>query len=462
MDEVQTRTRKTIDLRFKGVRLFLFLAASLSSTILLKVGEIQYLEIIYFLQICLLVAMFPRRGFRTRNFRPAFRMGWMYAIFMVVTLISALAALRSNFYFPSGMTLLKGPVWITISRIGELTIDAGAMLYLVKLFYTNIENLIFALRVYFWVGVASSVYSIVTFPLNYFFGLQLGTYYNLHRMRGFLNEGGPFGLYMISEILIAMVLSRQGWIGRKSYRIGMCLIVIGVFGSQSKSAIFVALLMLVFNALMVKQMGQRLVVLGVVVLIVGITLSVPNISDELVVYWSGPENFEYTSNFSYADGNYVYGRIAGAFLVPRMIKAHPWLGVGWGNYGLVRDDPQYRGASAFVDFNDGPGLGLLALSAEVGIPALVFLLCILFYPYFYLRKINAPLVIKNLALMQPMAHIFGANLNVTYPWLLTAFAFGLGYFYKHHELAGYEPAPAAGSLVAGIAPPMTGEVGLIQ
>ncbi len=427
--------------RFQPARVFLFLAAALSATILLKVGEIQYLEIIYFLQLCLLVLLFPRRGFRARLFRPAFRLGMLYAAFMLVTLISAFAALRNDFYFPSELSLLKHPIWITISRIVELIIDVGAMMYLVQLFRADLRNLIFTLRVYYWVGVAGCVYSIVSFPLNYFYDLNLGTYYNLHRMRGFFNEGSPFGLYLLGEILVFMVLRRQQWITRKQLRFTFPLVLIGLVVSQSKAAIFAMMLMLVFNALMVRKTTQRVAVLAGVLLLLGIAANVPSVAVSVRGYIEKPAEFEYVSNFVSTDPNYVYGKVAGGFIVPRMIEAHPFLGVGWGNYGIVRDDPRYRGGAAFADFDDNPSLGLFGLAAEIGVPATLFLIVIFFSPYLYLRRIGAPLVIKNMALIQPMVHIFGSQLNMTFPWTMTAFAFGLGYFYSCHGLSAY-PAPS--------------------
>ncbi len=440
MDSLQLNAQHPPAERFQWARVFLFLAAALSATILLKVGEIQYLELIYFFQLSLLVLLFPRRGFRARLFRPSFQLGMLYAVFMLVTLLSAFAALRNDFYFPSELSLLKHPIWITSSRIAELIIDVGAMMYLVQLFRADLRNLIFTLRVYYWVGVAGCVYSIISFPLNYFYKLDLGTYYNLHRMRGFFNEASPFGLYLLGEILIVMVLRRQQWITRSQFRWTFPLILIGLVVSQSKAAIFAVVLMLVFNALMVRKTSQRVAVLTGVLVVCGVAASVPSVRDSVQGYIEKPADFEYISNFVYSDPNYIYGKVAGGFLVPRMIQAHPWLGVGWGNYGLVRDSPQYRGGSAFADFYDSPGLGLFGMAAEIGVPATLFLIVIFFWPYLYLRRIGAPLVVKNIALIQPMVHIFGGQLNMTYPWTMTAFAFALGYFYSRHELSAY-PAP---------------------
>ena len=40
---------------------------------------------------------------------------------------------------------------------------------------------------------------------------------------------------------------------------------------------------------------------------------------------------------------------------------------------------------------------------------------------------RAPSYVLNLALLQPMVHLFGAQLNLTYPWVVTAMALGIGY-----------------------------------
>jgi hypothetical protein len=426
-----SRTLAPAAQRFDARRIFLLLAASLSSTILLKVADIQYLELIYLFQLCVLLLLFPRHGFQLRLLRPAFTLSVLYLLFGMGSFVLALVALRGDFYYPSDIGFLKYPVWITISRMVELAIDVGAMVYLVQLFRVDLKNLIFTLKVYFWVGVAGAVYSILTFPLNYFYEAQLGTYNNNHRMRGFFNEGGPFGVYLISEILVGMVLYRQGWGSRNRIRLAFLPIVVGMIGSQSKSAIFAAALMFLFNALMVQQTGRRLTVLAGILVTASIAAFVPSVSQSISVYANAAAQYEYLSNLSPNDGNYVLGRIAGAFIVPRMIRAHPLLGVGWGNYGIVRNSPEYRGGSAWANFYDSPGLGLLGTAAEVGVPLTVFLIAIFFYPYFYLRRIGAPLVVKNLALMQPVIHIFGGQLNLTHPWLLTAFALGLGYFYRH-------------------------------
>jgi hypothetical protein len=147
-------------------------------------------------------------------------------------------------------------------------------------------------------------------------------------------------------------------------------------------------------------------------------------------YQATAAQYERLSHLHSNDASFVYGRVAGAFIVPRMIAAHPITGVGWGNYGILRNAPEYRGAAVFTEDADDPGLGIFGLAAEMGLPLLGGLLFLLFLPFFYLRHLRTPIWLSNLALVQPIVHLYGAQLNLTYPWIVTAFALGLGLHYS--------------------------------
>ena len=116
------------------------------------------------------------------------------------------------------------------------------------------------------------------------------------------------------------------------------------------------------------------------------------------------------------------GRLGGAVLVPRMIAAHPWTGIGMGNYPLVRNDPQYLQGLPSNDSWALPGIGLLAYAAELGMPLFFYLMLLLCLPTWMLRR--TPSLVLILAAYQPLAHFFGIHLNFYYPWLCTAFALG--------------------------------------
>lgn len=410
----------------RWTKAFFFLTAVLSSTILLKVGQIQYLELLYFVQLAILAYVFAKNQYQVRWFRPYFKITICYLIFSLVAIILSVASLRYDFYYPAELTMLKYPVVITISRVAELLASVFIMLYLATKFRDDVTAAKFAMRVYFWAGIASGVFSILTFPLN-LAGFDLGTYSESHRMRGFYNEGGPYGLYVLSVFLVGISLYRLGWEKKGKLHFAFAVLSIAFIGSQSKAAFVAALAMFLLNGLLSQSVGRRLAfVSGAVVFLVLIS-RVVDIAQGIQLYQQAGEAYERASHLHPNDPNFVYGRIAGAFIVPRMIEAHPVTGVGWGNYGIIRNAPEYRGASAWADINDDPGLGLFGTTAELGLPLTVCLIGCLFIPYVYLRRKNAPLFLTNLALLQPVVHIFGAQLNLTYPWILTSFALGITY-----------------------------------
>jgi len=420
--------RGTEDSRWLTV--FLFLAAALASTILLKVGPVQYLEILYFVELAILLVLFSQNGYKFRWARPYQKIAVWYLVFCSIAFILSISALRYDFYFPPALGFLNYPVIITISRIAELLASLSIMLYLASIFRHDRSKVAFTMRVYFWVGVVSAIYAIVTFPINLATKIDLGTYGVEHRMRGFYNEGGPYGLYLISAFLVGYALYKQGWIKRGRLRIGFIIMSIAFLGSQSKAAICAVIIFLLINGLLARSFAKRTALIASIFLFLTAVYQVIDVGAALRLYQRGSQAYEWLSHRHAKDPNFIYGRVAGAFIVPKMVEQHPLVGVGWGNYGLLRNAPEYRGAAVFAEIDDDPGLGIAGMSAELGLPLDIYLMICLLLPFIYLRKWKAPAYLTNLALLQPLVHLFGAQLNVTYPWIVTAFALGLGYSYK--------------------------------
>lgn len=419
-------SRGTADSRWLTV--FLFLSGALASTILLKVGPVQYLEILYFVEMVVLLGIFSENSYRIQWFRPYFRIAIWYIFFSSSALVLAIFALRYDFYFPDNLNPLNYPVVITVSRMIELSASVSIMLYLAEKFRKDPRKAAFTMRVYFWVGSLSALYSIVSFPINLATGIDVGTYGDDHRMRGFYNEGGPYGLYLISVFLVGFAMYKYGWGKKRTMQFAFIVLSIAFLGSKSKAAFCAALFVLLINGILAKSFRRRVVFAVSVGLVLVAIYQVVDIGKALQTYQRASQAYERLSHRHSKDGSFVYGRVAGAFIVPRIVREHPLVGVGWGNYGLVRNAPEYRGAAAFAHLSyDEPGLGLVGLTADLGIPLVLCLAGCLFLPFIYLRRIKAPVYLANLALLQPIVHLFGGQLNLTYPWIVTAFALGLGY-----------------------------------
>ncbi len=405
-----------------------FLATTLCSTVLLKVAEIQYLEWIFAFDFLLLFTLVLRDGFRLQLFRPYLSIARSFGIFLAAAFLLSLISLQQTFP-PVGQTSpLKAPVIVTLARIAELFLDAFYMLYLASLFKDDEKLCIFGLKVYLWTGLLGCLYSFVTFPFNFLFEAQLGTYSMQHRFRGFDNEGGGFGVYLVSVLVVTVILYRRRWITRPKFIAYLILLSVGLVGSQSKSSFFaIATLCIICLTWFVRGWRKWAFVAGVV-LSLAVVGTVLNIGDQIDVYRISSAKYQQLSNLKATDGNYVMGRVAGAVLAPRMIAAHPLTGIGWGNYPLVRDAIEYRQGTAFaLGLTDSPSLGIVDYIVELGIPLWLYLTWVELKPVWMLRRIRADVWLLALALIQPVSNWAGAHLNIIHPWIAGAFALGIAY-----------------------------------
>ncbi len=229
----------------------------LSATILLKVGEIQYLELFLVADFVVLLLLFARNRGKVHIFRPFFSLGLNYAFFFVVVFVLAIIVLRQDFYVPS-YTFFKRPLIVTVSRMVELFLDVFYMLYMASIYREDGKLCAFGANVYYWVGVAGGLYSLVSFPLNLLFGFQGGVYSDAHRMRGFSNEAGPYGIYLISVILLTVAMFHRGWLSRRQYRFGIALLVLTFAGTQSKSGFFALVLIAMLQMILFAKGNQAL------------------------------------------------------------------------------------------------------------------------------------------------------------------------------------------------------------
>ena len=406
--------------------LLAFAISTLSVTVLLKVGDVQYLELLLAADSIILVALFIHNGLSVKVFRPFATIGFSYFVFMLMAFLLSFLVLNQNFY-AYNFSFFKRPVILTLSRIIELLLSVGYMLYMASLYRKDEELCKFGAMTYYLVGVAGGIYAIVTFPLNYFLGMQLGTATVFHRMRGFNNEPGSYGTYMISVILLTFAIYQKKWLTARQFHASMALFLICLVGSQSKGAFFAAVVIAFFHMLWSRTGWRRWAFIAGVLAASCVAAVIVNIPAQVSVYLRSSATYQRLSNLHSRDPNYVQGRVSGAFIAPYMIARHPYIGIGWGNYPLVRDDPEYRRGTAFSLFNlDSPSLGPIDYIVELGFPLWLYMTCLSFLPIYFLRRQDADPWLVSLATMQPVALWFGAHLNITYQWVVVGLALGMG------------------------------------
>lgn len=419
--------------------ILVFLVCTLSVTTTLKIGEVQYLELLLAADLPVLFWFFARNRLRVPIFRKFFEIGEGYAIFLFLAFALAMVALRQDFS-NTNVTLLKRPLVVTLARMAELFLDALYMLYLASLFREKGDLCIFGAKVYYWTGIAGGIYSVATYPLNYLMGSQLGTYGASHRLRGFDNEGGPYGTYLVTVCALAFAMYRRGWLTRRQFSWGIAFLLACLAGSQSKAAFFVAGVLGFLYVLWIWKGWRRLAVIATAGAGVGLLALLLNIPGQVEVYNRAISTYQQLSNLRSEDGNFVMGRVAGAVLAPRMIRAHPFTGIGWGNYPLVRDDPDYRQGTAFaISPTDAPGLGVIDYIVDLGFPLCFYLLWVISKPAYLLRRRSADPTLVALAATHPVVVLFGAHLNLIYPWAVVALALGMGFARQRNATLTHDP-----------------------
>jgi hypothetical protein len=403
-------------------RFFLATVAVLAAVPALKLGDVQALEVFLLLHLVFLAVCFVLAGFRCRVYWPWRRLGIPYGVFLFLTLLLALASFRFRFYPPPDISILKEPFILSVARVTEIALGAFYMVYLAAVLRDEPANRIYAMKVYFWAGFVTALYSLACYPLVFATHLELGVYGWDFRARGGFNEGGPYGLYLVSVMIVGLILYKGKALSKRQVWVCGAILLLTLGGSQSKAAFLAGGLLFLLNLIMAGTLRQR-VTLAAVAMAAGIavwtlTPFVGSIAGYARTYELA-QQFGGELSEQQADG--IGGRVAGALLVPRMIAAHPITGIGLGNFSLLRNDPDYLRGLPALDTWELPGIGLVAYIAELGIPLFAYLMVLICMPAWIMRKQSSALAFV-LAAYQPLAHVFGVQLNFYYPWIGTAFA----------------------------------------
>lgn len=400
---------------------FLTLVGVLASTIVLKFASIQYLEYLYFLLIGYLFIRLMRAQFAFRADPPIVWLAFLWILWCALAVGTALYSLGRPFY-NGPYDLLHRPVFVSIARLGEVVANVAGLIFLAHTFRRDRRKLLYTMRVYFYTGVASALYSILCmFSFRVLHHLLPNS---SDRANGFYNEGGPYGLYIVSVILLGLFLrpleARKGIFYTSFFA---CLIALSL--TASKAGYASILLLFGVSALLAASLRQKLATGLIFAAVTYVVITQTGLKSGFQIYFKSAQQFIVYSNLDPTNLNLVAGRTAGLFLIPKMIQAHPWFGVGFAHYGLVRNTPEYRGLSAYFKLIDQSGLGLLQYIAEVGIPLSIYLVLLLCTPFTLLRRTTHLRRATAIGLLQPVVHVFGAQLNLTYPWIMSAFAIGL-------------------------------------
>jgi len=389
---------------------------------LLKLANIQLLEGFLLLHMAYLLLRWMARGF-TIPVAGLWRQPgkWQGLVMLCIVLVSMSSVLQPRYPPIHGTYFLSVPGLVVVMRLTELGLCVFYGFYAAELMRRDSKLREYAMKCYVWSAVVSAWIVFACFPLYQFAHIEILVYGD-NRGRGGFTEGGPWGMYLVTAAIVARILTvRKEFTHRQA--VFVFFTMAGAFlAARSKSSAALATLILLVGIFWKSDWRQKitsLIGIGLVATAFWFLLDVP-------AWWQESKKVRLMAEVMVqndpANPNVAYGRIAAAVIVPRMIAAHPLLGIGFGHYSVMRNDPEYLGIMYPVEGYDLPGLGVVSMAAELGIPCLVALFMMMLYPAYWANKTGAHRLVFSLALAQPLVTLLGANVTFIYPWLISGFA----------------------------------------
>jgi hypothetical protein len=366
------------------------------------------------------------------------RYGWL---FLMVIALALWHAATETFYPPSPTEpWLRTPPWISFARTSELAIVVFGFLMMLQMLIASPHLRRLAVHAYIWAGTVSAAYALLSelgFRLGiepwanfYGGGMNLGGVYGppltILRARGFFIEGGSFGLYLSTALLLLFLHRAFGLrLSRRQFFAHLAIQALAFTLSYSKAGLANGMaLLLIYMVCPGRGRGERNLVVSLLLIAVVVATAVAlKAVDQAFAYLEDYSKFEAQIAAGRADDKtLIMGRATATIIVPRMVAAAPILGVGLGNYSVTRNDPRYRGFLPAVDEWDEPGLGLLSYVPELGIPLSCYLVGLLCLPGAQILRRGLGPALATTAACQPMTHFFGAQVTFFYPWIVAAIA----------------------------------------
>lgn len=425
---------ETRRLRLPADKAFILLVVALAPLTNVKIAGA---EPINFVAVAVLILVFAIARHQEISMVLSGRLVPLARAWVIFVLLATILALwldwNLKFYVPSGSSLMRHPPILTLTRTWKLGIDIGLMFVLVSFFSQDPRLVRYCARTYLAVGIFNAIYGTICFILCVA-GVASGDYDslfgaytvdNVTRARGFFIEGGPFGLYIVTVLLVLLVeRSVLRDVSRSLFASCAAILTVALLATQSKASFCLIAILMLWSLC---HMHKLRYIIPASALALGLLawFVIGNFEAKIAGYVFSYQNLQSLARADSENGSLVMGRVAAAYVVPAIVADRPLLGVGLGNYPVMRNNPDYSWPLPPAPGWDSGGLGLGEAAAELGIPLLLFLVVLVWTPVWIAKRASAHAFVVLLAGCQFWLHVFGASIPFVYPYLTTALALGL-------------------------------------
>ncbi|WP_428330048.1 O-antigen ligase family protein [Mucilaginibacter sp.] len=385
----------------------------------LKVSSIKISELL----MLMLLPFYIKETFKSKTLILFFA---FYVLFLFKTFATNTIA---QFFINEDLPLLKHPYFISLSRFVEMLACIIFCVFILNALKLARDPLLLIKKFLFVQIFCFGLLYIFIFALYKAHLLHTSAYDNLivydtsegdllYRLRGFYVEGGPFGLFY--AFLLSVCVGFYKKLALNKWYIIICIILV-LMASSKAGYMMVVLTFFVFFTIKIKHLFKSAVAKVSLFIVAGVaTVYISTlVFDNYIQNLADVE--QRTANFAPGelDPNFMLGRISATVIVPNMLKNKWVTGIGWGNYPLVRNNPQYRTFMPEVPVSmwDATGFGgMLDLLLEAG----VVLFLVYLFLYFRVSKLiskhfdQSPYII--LSYIAPL--LLGVSIYFFYTWFL--------------------------------------------
>lgn len=337
---------------------------------------------------------------------------YLFFVFVFIFLISIIISYCSGDVFDD-FGGLKTKYYISIARFFELFLCCAITSIVYDFYHRSKISFFFVIYEFIVKNAMFCLFLLGLYIFDCLAGTEIVSYGESHRLKGFYVEGGPLGLYLATLFTLTLFFCKKTKL--------VVFYFLMVLLCQSKAG-YVAmtlssLLYVIFSVDKLKSfLNPKNTVRFFVFIFSCLLIVVGSVYYFANNYVSDISNIEATLEARSNDKALIMGRIAGSFIGFEMIKKNPILGVGLGNYSLVRNNEIYRQFFPYVDDWDLTGLGGgYNLLVENGLLGVLFFLAWFFY-FFKFRDIG---IIFPMLFLLPF--LLGAQLYMVYPWVYCSF-----------------------------------------
>jgi len=372
-----------------------------------KLGFVKISEILLLLIVPFLIT------------KPINKFIFYFFVFFTVEAILSLLITSTHHFEILGPSRFKAPYIITIGRYFELIACISLCVLTFRLFKKNPQESKKIIDYLVNWNVAITVLFFLIFLLVKF-GLLAAQnsiiIYDSNRLRGLYNEGGPFGL-MLSFIFILTFFQEST--SRRLFKQIFLFIIIAVCARSKAGILFVVIWIALYNFEILKNKLRAFVIPLILIFSVGFYFLFVNVS---YMYFNEFNRIKLSIKERPTDINLILGRVSGVYIAPKMVEDHPLLGIGMGNYPLLRNNAEYRTIfpkppKESIDIDAHGFGGIVDIIVEMGLVGFFFFTFIIYGLCQEIKTFNKGIVLVFGFLL---IYCFGVQIYFLYPWVLLA------------------------------------------